>query len=112
VRYPAGTWHPQAVAKASGGATRWSSSAGARVKFSFAGRAVAWVTSTGQGHGRVRVYVDGAYRTTVDLEDCCATYWKQVLFSASWANKGEHTIVLRSTLAGHRVDVDAFVVYK
>ena len=111
VRYPAGTWHTQSTSHASGGATRWSTSTGARARFSFTGRAVAWVTSTGPTRGRVRVYVDGTYRTTVDLH-ANSTRWKQVIFSASWASKSTHTIELRSALASHRIDVDAFVVYK
>jgi outer membrane protein assembly factor BamB len=111
VTYPSGAWHTQVVRGPSGGATRWSTSTGARSRFTFTGRAVAWVTSTGPSRGKVKVYVDGAYRATVDLH-AGGVHWKQVRFSASWASRGSHTLELRSALAGHRVDVDAFVVYR
>ncbi len=111
VRYPAGTWHTQWVTGASGGATRWSSSTGARARFTFTGRSIAWVTATSSTRGKVAIYVDGSYRATVNLGVSSAR-WKQVLFSTSWASRGSHTIELRSALAGHRIDIDAFVVYK
>jgi hypothetical protein len=69
------------------------------------------VTARRPDAGRVKVYVDGVYRITVDLAGEWVQ-WKQVLFSASWSSRGTHTIVLRSALAGRRIDVDAFVVYR
>ncbi len=111
VRYSKGTWHTQVIAKASGGSTRWSSSAQARATFTFTGRAVAWVTSTGTKHGRVNVYVDGVLRGEVDLRHDFKQ-WMRVLFSTSWGTRGTHTIQLRSSSPGLRIDVDAFVVYK
>jgi hypothetical protein len=111
VHYPIGTWHTQTTTNASGGSTRWSTSTSARATFSFTGRAVAWVASTGSNRGRVNVYVDGVLRTKVNLV-ASSTHWKRVLFSASWSSRSIHTIELRSALSGYRIDVDAFVVYK
>jgi hypothetical protein len=111
VKYPVGAWHTQVTAKASGGSSQFSRSVPARATFTFTGRAIAWVTSMGPTRGRVDVYVDGAYVTQVDLH-LNYTKWQRLLFSASWANRGTHTISLRNSPAGGRFDVDTFVVYK
>ncbi len=111
VRYTTGTWHRQTTASASGGATHWSTSTGARAGTTFTGRAIAWVTATGSSRGNVKVYIDGVYRTTVNCRSSSAT-WKRVLFSTSWTTSASHTIELRNTSAGARLDLDAFVIYR
>ena len=111
VHYPIGRWVTQATSLASGGATRWSTAAPARASFTFTGRAIVWVSATGSTRGRVGVYVDGVYRGTINLYSA-TTHWRRVVFSESWATRGTHTIQLRNVLAGHRMDVDAFVVYR
>ncbi|HEY3334869.1 MAG TPA: hypothetical protein VGK16_06475 [Candidatus Limnocylindrales bacterium] len=110
VHYPIGPWTTQLTSNASGGATRWSKATSARASFTFTGRAIAWVSATGSTRGRVGVYVDGIYRGTVSLY-ASTTHWRRIVFSGSWRLRGTHTIQLRSVLSGHRIDVDAFVVY-
>jgi len=56
------------------------------------------------------VYVDGAYRHTIDLH--AATYQaRRLAFVQRWSANGSHTlrIVVVGTAGHPRVDVDAFV---
>ncbi len=109
--YPEGRWSTRHTSSASGGTTRWTTGVRARASFAFTGHAVAWVSATGPTRGRVRVFIDGVFRARVEAH-ADSTHWKQILFSASWATRGRHTIELRNGKAGDRLEVDAFVVYR
>lgn len=95
---------------ASGGTLAYSTAGGASATFHFTGRAVSWVAMRGPSRGSAKVYVDGVYRTTINLY---ATTFaaKQILFAATWASNGSHSItIVNAGTAGHsRVDIDAFV---
>jgi len=105
-----GRWVVVANAYASGGSLAYSTTAGASATFAFSGSSVSWVAYRGPSRGSAAVYVDGAYRATVNLH--ATTYHaRQVVFAASWPTSGRHSIrVVNLGTAGHsRVDVDAFV---
>jgi hypothetical protein len=109
----AGRWRLAASSGASGCEVRYATASGATATFSFTGRAVAWVAPVGATRGSARVYVDGTYRTTVNLR---ATSFRarRIVFRASWPSAGTHTLEIRvAGSSGHpRVDVDAFVVLR
>ncbi|NJD26926.1 MAG: hypothetical protein FIA92_01355 [Chloroflexi bacterium] len=108
-----GTWRGASSTAFSGGSVRYSTAAGAKVKYTFTGRAIAFVTTLASSRGQVRVYLDGSYVTTLDLRS--ATYTpRAVAFSKSWSARGTHTIklVVVGTAGRPRVDVDAFEVIR
>lgn len=83
------------------------------MSFSFTGRSVALVSPKGTSRGSVKVYVDGAYVSTVDLHRSSAIS-KVIVFSRSWSTKARHTVrlVVLGTSGHPRVDVDGFIVVR
>ena len=83
---------------------------GASAKIDFTGQQVAWLSALGPTRGQARVYVDGTYVKTVDLQsETLAT--REVVFVRSWTSSGKHTLEIRvvGTSGRPRVDVDAFL---
>jgi parallel beta-helix repeat protein len=111
VDYGPGRWTGASVAGASGGHVRYAKGKGAAATLRFTGRAVAWVSTVGPSRGSARVYVDGHYRTTVNLHRSSTTA-RQIVFRAAWSSRATHSLVIRVVgTDGHpRVDVDAFAV--
>jgi hypothetical protein len=107
-------WATVADATASGGSTRWATVAGARVSYTFTGRAIAWVTTFGPNRGLARVYIDGVLVATIDCV-AATTMPRRVGFGGkAWSSSGTHTIriVVVGTPNRPRVDVDAFEVLR
>ena len=108
------TWSGLADAGASGGSVHNSATPGAGTQVAFWGPSVTWVSTTGPGHGRARVRIDGAVVGTIDLYS--VTKATQVEHTFAGLAAGRHiirvTVVgthnLRST--GNRVGSDAFIV--
>ncbi len=113
VDFPSGTWRRVPIAGASAGHVRSSRTSGATATFTFSGRSVAWVATRDRTRGSARVYVDGTYRTTVNLH-ARSLHTRSVVFRASWTSGGTHTVTIKSTGSdGHpTIDVDAFVVIR
>lgn len=105
-----GAWTRAESSGYSGGATKHSSVAGASASHTFIGTSVGWVAAIGPGRGSADVYVDGVFRSTVSLH-AVSPVTRQIVFVASWATQGSHTIeiVVAGTPGHPRVDVDAFV---
>jgi beta-N-acetylhexosaminidase len=105
-----GTWHTVLNSYASGGSLAYSTASGASATFTFAGYAVSWVAYRGPNRGSAAIFVDGAYKTTVNLYS--ATYYaRQIMYATHWAEQGAHTMtIVNLGTSGHsRVDIDAFV---
>ena len=113
----AGAWTPQGVTSAYGGALRYATAAGATAEFGFEGLDVAWVAPRGPDRGKAEVWVDGARVKTVDLY-APAAQPRRVVYAQSWSTPGGHTLEVRalgtkrSSSAGTRADVDAFVALR
>jgi GH25 family lysozyme M1 (1,4-beta-N-acetylmuramidase) len=105
-----GSWHTVSSTNASGGSLRYSTSAGATVTYAFTGSSVAWVSALGVGRGSAKVYLDGVYVRTINLE-ASSGHSRAIVFGRNWNVNGSHTLrIVVSGTAGHpRVDVDAFV---
>jgi GH25 family lysozyme M1 (1,4-beta-N-acetylmuramidase) len=105
-----GTWHTVSSTNASGGSLRYSTSAGAAVTYTFTGSSVAWVSTLGVGRGSAKVYLDGVYVRTINLE-ASSGHSRAIVFGRNWGANGSHTlrIVVVGTSGHPRVDVDAFV---
>jgi subtilisin family serine protease len=110
VRY-AGNWYSHSSAYAIGGSTRRTKAKGASATLTFTGRQVAWVGPKGRGRGKVKVYLDGVYVTTISqwASDFSS---RRVLFARTFASGGTHTLTLvNKATAGHpRAEIDAFIV--
>jgi spore germination protein YaaH len=106
-----GTWRTATQAGSSGGAVRHATSAGASVRYTFSGRAIAVVSTLGPDRGDVRVYLDGTYVTTISTQ-ASALSLRRVVFSKTWSTAGTHTLRLVVVgTAGHpRFDLDALEV--
>ena len=106
-----GTWHGLTTSSASGGHERYATRKGASVTFRFAGRAFALVSPKGASRGSAKLYIDGAYVSTVSLH---RTTWtpRIVIAGRSWSASGTHTVklVVAGTAGHSRVDVDAFLI--
>ena len=103
-----------ATAKATGyagGSLKYANSAGKRATYGFTGRGIAWVSTRGPTRGSARVYIDGNYVKTINLNHPSVSA-RYVAYARSWSSVGRHTIsIVVSGTSGHpRVDVDAFEV--
>ncbi len=110
----AGAWRLGTSTGYSGGTVRFSTTAGATIRYSFTGRAIAVVTTRRPDGGKVKVYLDGTYVTTIDTRGA-ATGFRQVVFARTWATTGTHTLRLVAVggTAGHaRFDLDALGVLR
>jgi hypothetical protein len=104
-------WSIEADPTALDGTLHASSIAGAFAKFTFTGRDVAWIAEKGVGKGRAKVYVDGHFRTTIDLASPSDAAG-QIVFRAHWTTAGTHVvrIVVEGTVGRPIVTVDGLAV--
>lgn len=108
-------WEGRTSAKASDGAYRVSSTAGATSTLRFTGSAVDWVTATGPASGRAAVRIDGVLKGVVNLYTP-EREW-QVPQAYARLGSGKHTISIkvlgtaRTAATGTKVTVDAFTIY-
>jgi len=109
-----GTWHTSSAGSYSGGSTLYSTSAGASASFKTTGvRSIGFVTSKGPSRGKLKVYIDGVLKATINTYSSTTRY-RQLLYQITFSSPGTHTIkIVVVGTAGHpRVDVDAFLVLK
>lgn len=108
-----GTWSTVADATARDGQLRESSTAGSGAKFAFIGRDVAWLAERGPGHGKAKIYINGVYATTIDL-NASVDAPRRVVFRRHWSTRDSRTlrIVVEGTLGRPLVDVDGFLVLR
>lgn len=104
-----GTWRTSTSSSYSGGSTRYATTKGAWVQFSFSGRAVAVIAPKSTSRGSVKVYVDGVYVSTVSTYRSSSQN-RVVIFAKHWSTAGPHKVKLFvAGTSGHpRFDIDAF----
>ena len=107
-----GTWRKATSTSAIGKIITSSTARGASVTHVFTGRAVAIVAPISPTRGRAEVWVDGKYRTTVDLRSS-TTRHRRVVYAISYAAAGTHTIQLRvlGTTGRPTVSLDGLVIF-
>ena len=105
-----GPWQTYLYGNASGGATRWSATSGARSVLTFSGRGVAFVAPLGPTRGSASIYVDGVYRGAVSLVRSTGLS-RQIMFATTFSSRATHRIEVR-VAANRRVDLDAFVILR
>ena len=106
-----GAWTRAARSGASGGSVSYATSATARAKVTFTGRAIAWIAPLGPTFGSASVYVDGTLVGTVNLNRPSVGS-RQIVYATSWSSSGPHVLEIRvsATSAHPEVDVDAIAV--
>jgi hypothetical protein len=82
----------------------------ARSRLVFRGKAIALVSPTSLRGGRARIYIDGRYAGTIDLNSATPTE-RQVVFSRRLGLRW-HRIAVKPMPASGPVQVDAFVVLR
>jgi subtilisin family serine protease len=105
-----GTWSNVNLSSASGGRLHRSTRKDATVTFTTSARAIAVVGRRGPLNGKAKVYVDGVYKSTIDLYR--STYKSRVVvFNTSWNTTATHSVklVVLGTSGRPRIDIDAFV---
>jgi hypothetical protein len=105
-----GTWRTATTSTASGGTLHSSTASGSMARFTFTGRAVAWVAPIGSSRGQARIYLDGTWVKTVDLHGPASP--RRIVYTRTFGSVGTHRLTVRVVgTSGHpRVDVDAFLV--
>ncbi|HEV8280989.1 MAG TPA: S8 family serine peptidase [Candidatus Limnocylindrales bacterium] len=106
-----GRWSRYASTSATNGGITSSSQAGATARYQFTGRTIAIVAPTSATRGRATVYIDGAYKTTIDLRTSTIIP-RRIVYVGNWSAVGMHTIELRvaGTSGRPTVSLDGFVV--
>jgi hypothetical protein len=104
-----GTWRTESSSSFLSRSTRYSSSRGARMTYTFTGRAIAFVSTKASNRGKAEIYLDGQLRATIDLRSSTTRY-RQIVWTAR-VTPGTHTVQVRvlGTAGRPRVDVDAFL---
>ena len=107
-----GSWTTDSATGTSGGKHTFSKTNGNYVMVKFKGEGVSWVGSKGSTYGRAKVYVDGAYKQTVDLKSSTTKRQQRLYTISGLTGSSVHTFKIvvttksGSTSAG-TVDFDA-----
>jgi subtilisin family serine protease len=106
-------WKSSKSSTASGGKTKYATKKGATATFTFTGRAFALVAPKSRGRGKVKVYVDGVFKATVDLHRTKGLA-KVLVATGSWATPGLHSVkfVVSGTKGHARFDIDAIAILR
>lgn len=107
------TWETFSTASASGGSYGRANADGASATIYFSGTRLDWVAMKGATTGKADVYLDGEFKTTVDLSNPAGAVYKVTVWSTGDLPPGLHTVTLiRSpdNLAGKYITIDAVEV--
>jgi hypothetical protein len=103
-------WSTASSSTYSGGSVRYATAAGKAVSYRFTGRSIAFVTTRASTRGQVKIYIDGVYQATPNLNG--TTIYRYVAWQRTWTTSATRTIrlVVVGTSGRPRVDLDAFAV--
>ena len=106
-----GRWTTEVDSAFSGGRSKYATTAGASVTYTFSGRNVALVSAGGPDRGQAKVYVDGHLSATINTH--ASTFkGRRIVWQQYWGGSSSHTVkfVVMGTAGHSRFDVDAFLV--
>jgi subtilisin family serine protease len=108
-----GTWSRYASTPSTNGGITSSRVAGSTAKFRFTGRTIAIIAPTTATRGRARIYIDGVYKTTIDLRTS-TTLYRRVVYVGNWSASGTRTIEMRveGTSGRPTVSLDGYIVLR
>ena len=98
-----GTWSLSNSAVYVGGKARISSTKNSTASVSFRGNRVGWYSRLGPAYGQAKVYIDGAFVKTVNL-NAAAVFDRKLVFTKNWTAVGNHSI--RIVVVGTRSSED------
>jgi hypothetical protein len=104
-----GTWETYSTKSAWKGGYGRTSTSGGYVSLTFTGTHLTWITTKGTTTGLADVYVDGVFKTTVDLTAAAVVYQQEVWSSDELSN-GVHTVKIvrsASSASGKYLTIDA-----
>ena len=109
LRFSSG-WSRTSSSSAYRGTLTYSTHRGATVRASVSGRLIAVVAPFGPTRGRVEIYVNGVYKTTISLY-ARSSASRRVVWTAGYSASATRTVMLRvtGTLGHPRIDVDAIL---
>ena len=107
-----GTWTSRTSTYAWGGRFRTASRTGASASLTFSGRGVAFVSRRSYASGKVKVYLDGTLKATINLYG--SSRWRRLAYATTFAAAGTHTIklVVVGTPGHPGVNLDGIVVLR
>lgn len=111
-----GRWGVTKNRKFIGGSHKWANSRASSSVIKFEGTGIKWIGKKSRGYGKTRVYLDGAYKGTVD-QYRKSTAYRRTIYKSGWLPSGIHTLELRPAGAhsrrstGNTVGIDSFTVY-
>jgi glucose/arabinose dehydrogenase/PKD repeat protein len=107
-----GSWATVNLTTAWGGTLHRTSRFGAALSYRFTGRAIAWIAPRGGTHGKVRVYLDGVLKATVDLGQGSGP--RRLIFVTDFSTSGTHTIRIANLATPGKpyLEHDAFAVLR
>lgn len=82
-----------------------------KVKTRFDGRSIAFMTRTGPGMGKARIFINGRKVATVDLERAKVTE-RALVWARNFARNKPRTFTVKAVDPGARVDFDGFFVLR
>jgi hypothetical protein len=109
-----GTFKRGSLKGSSGGYVRQTGVAGRVARLTFTGSSVAFVSTLGPARGKVDIWLDGAFKGTLDMYS--PTLKTKRLVWSTTTGAGSHTLEIRPTgsrnalAISNRIDVDAFLV--
>jgi hypothetical protein len=108
-----GPWWKSSSTWATGGSITSSGQRGATARHRFTGRGVAVIAPTYTNRGKANIYIDGVYRSTIDLATS-SPYHRRVVWAHDFGASGTHTIELRvlGTSGRPTVSLDGFVILR
>jgi len=102
-----GTWALSNSAVYVGGKAKVSSRANSTATVSFRGNRVGWYARMGPAYGSAKVYIDGHFVKTVNM-NAAVIADRKLVFTKAWSTIGNHSIrIVVSGTSGHpKVVVD------
>ncbi len=82
-----------------------------KAKTRFRGRAIGFVTRTGPGMGKAKVFINGKRVAVVDLERATTTKGKMV-WTRNWSKAKSRSVAVKAADAGARVDFQGFYILR
>ncbi|QGQ99716.1 DUF4185 domain-containing protein [Paenibacillus psychroresistens] len=110
-----GAWSTTTTAGYYNSTLHYANTSGAYAQYTFTGTGIQWIGARSNDHGKVDIYIDGVFNSTLDTYS--STFDKQqTLFSIAGLASGSHTIKIQlrsdknASSSNYYTDVDAFIV--
>ena len=115
ITYTGSNWQTGSWSYYYNNSCHYANAAGSTASFTFTGTGIQWIADKNADHGKADVYIDGVFKTTVDLYNA-TDQLQQVVYTISSLSSGQHTIHINvtgtknSSATGTYVDIDAFLI--